>query len=62
MPDDLATIRRTLAQVKATCGTLEGVLLEGVPSEEMAVDLRGRVEGAKDRLQIVRDWLDNIGR
>lgn len=61
MPDSTHTIRRRLQEVRATCALCEEALLEE-PSAEVAETLRFQVEAARDRLQQIRDWLDNVGR
>ena len=60
--DDITTILKLIQQLKATLQQTEMALYDGVPSQDVAEGLRAQMDGAKHRLQVVRDWFDNIGR
>lgn len=59
--DTQSEILAHLGAIQKIVRVCEGALLDGVPSPEMALDLRQRIEGATRRLQMVRDWLDHVG-
>lgn len=57
MPDDAAYIRKVLKVVEESVNGCRIALIEPIDSD-IALTLRQQMEGTQDRLQTVRDWLD----
>ena len=57
MPDDPSTIRRLLGDIRKDCSVYQDALLQDPPLE-MLVTIRQGLELCMDRLDKVRDWVD----
>lgn len=57
MPDDQNSVRRRIAMVRDELRTLDGMLLGELTQDDLFF-LRQGLELSKDRLQFVRDWVD----
>ncbi len=57
--DSQGEVRGLVIAARRSLMIIDDALLEGEVDEGLALDLRQRIEGAMDRLQKVRDWLDH---
>ena len=57
MPDDQNSVRKHLSLVRDELRTLDGMLLGELTQDDLFF-LRQGLELSRDRLQFVRDWVD----